>query len=231
MSFKNSISIVLIFLLISCGNSNNSNAFIEQTKGRYLYNSDEIVEVYFKENILFMKWRGATAIKPLKVGDNTFFVKEMNEKIQFKTNPKNGKNYLVFVPKTENDTLQYRIRKLVVNENIPSEYLKNNEFDKALESYLILQKNDSLDASLNENNFNKLGYKELREKNYEKALNIFKINIALYPNSANVYDSYADALRKKGDTVQAIIYYKKSLSRDSGNRSAKKFVEKYDTKK
>ena len=52
----------------------------------------------------------------------------------------------------------------------------------------------------------------------------------LYPASSNVYDSYADALKVSGDTLEAIKYYKKSLAIDSGNRNAKRFVEKYDKK-
>lgn len=49
-----------------------------------------------------MEWRGAKKIKPLKVDDTTFFVKEMNEKIQFLVNPENQTTYIVLVPKEEN---------------------------------------------------------------------------------------------------------------------------------
>ncbi len=220
----------LTIITASCSTTTNNEAFIKKTTGRYLFNSDEIIEVYFDNQKLFLKWRGASAIEPLPVAEETFFVKEMNEKIQFLTNPENQLTYMVLVPKTENDTLQYNFRKLTQNEKTPSEYLKDNDFEKALEGYLKIKKIDSLDASLNENKFNSLGYKELRDKNYKQALHIFKINMELYPNSSNVYDSYADALKVSGDTLQAISYYKKSLAIDSGNRNAKRFVEKYDKK-
>ena len=221
---------ILTIIVVSCSTPANNEAFIKKTTGRSLFNSDEIIEVYFDNQKLFLKWRGASSIEPLSVGEETFFVKEMNEKIQFLTNPENQLTYMVLVPKTESDTLQYNFRKLTQNEKIPSEYLKNNNFDKAMEGYLKIKKIDSLDSSLNENNFNSLGYKELRDKNYKQALNIFKINMELYPASSNVYDSYADALKVSGDTLEAIKYYKKSLAIDSGNRNAKRFVEKYDKK-
>jgi len=221
---------ILTIIVVSCSTPANNEAFIKKTTGRYLFNSDEIIEVYFDNQKLFLKWRGASSIEPLSVGEETFFVKEMNEKIQFLTNPENQLTYMVLVPKTESDTLQYNFRKLTQNEKIPSEYLKNNNFDKAMEGYLKIKKIDSLDSSLNENNFNSLGYKELRDKNYKQALNIFKINMELYPASSNVYDSYADALKVSGDTLEAIKYYKKSLAIDSGNRNAKRFVEKNDKK-
>jgi len=230
MTLKNSLPFILFLLLLSCGSNSNSEEFIKKTSGRYLLNSDEIVEVYFNESELYLKWRGANSIKPLKVSDETFFVKEMNEKIQFLTNPIDQIYYLVFVPKKDSDSIQYIYRKLDEFEKIPSEYLNDNQFDKALEAYLAIQKKDSLDSTINEHSFNNLGYDELHNKNYNKALNVFKINIELYPESANVYDSYADALKRSGDTIQAIEYYKKSLAIDSGNKGAKKFIEKYSKK-
>jgi tetratricopeptide (TPR) repeat protein len=227
---KTLISYIILLLFISCSQSSNSEAFIEKAQGRYLYNSDEIVEVYFKNNELFLKWRGATAIKPLKVAENTFFVKEMNEKIQFLDNPINSKTYMALVPKESIDSLTYDYRKLADNEKIPSEYFAEKEFDKALEAYITIQKKDSLDPAIDEGNFNRIGYNKLRDKNFEEALEVFKINMKLHPESSNVYDSYADALKRSGDTITAIEYYKKSLAIDSGNRSAKEFVEKYDVK-
>jgi tetratricopeptide (TPR) repeat protein len=218
----------ILFSLVSCGTKTNSEEFIKKTTGRYLYNSDEVVEVYFENATLFLNWRGATAIKPLKIDDNTFFVKEMNEKIQFLNNPDDKKLYMALVPKNETDSITYDYRKLTSNEKIPSEYFTKKEFGKALEAYLEIQQKDSLDPAINEANFNKLGYYKLNENNYEEAIQIFKINMLLYPESANVYDSYADALKRKGDTLQAIEFYKKSLAIDSGNKRAKQFIEKYE---
>lgn len=79
-------------------------------------------------------------IKPLKVNDSIFFVKEMNEKIQFLTNPTNQKQYIVLVPKEENKPIVYNFIKLKEDERIPSEYLANKQFNKALEGYLAINK-------------------------------------------------------------------------------------------
>jgi len=228
MKVHHFILILFAIVISSCSNNVNSPEFIKKVSGRYLYNSDEVIEVYFKENELYLKWRGATSIKPLKIDENTFFVKEMNEKIQFLNNPLDKKNYIVLVQKEENEAFVYNFIKLEVNENVPREYLKNNEFDKALKGYLSIQKKDSLNAAINENDFNSLGYKELRDKNYKKSISVFEINVALHPNSANVYDSLAEAFMKSGDTAKAIVNYKKSLRLDSGNARAKKLIEKLE---
>lgn len=219
----------LVFLFGCSGNSNNPE-FIKKTSGRYLYNSDEVVKVYFEENEMYLAWRGANKIKPLKVDDATFFVKEMNEKIQFLTNPDNKTFYMVLVPKEENKPIVYNFRKLKDDEIIPSEYLENKEFDKALEGYLAIKKKDSLDSSIDEKYLNSLGYKALREKNFEMSKAVFKINAALYPNSSNVYDSLGEAYLKSGDTLKAIENYQKSLRLDSGNFRAKQQLKKLEKK-
>lgn len=228
MKFNYFIFLISFSIIVSCSSSTNTNEFIKKTEGRYLYTSDEVLEVYFENNILQLKWRGANNIKPLKVNATTFFVKEMNEKLEFTQNNKN-ETYITIVPK-ENDTIVRKFRKLSINEKIPSEYLNNGNFEKALAGYLAIKQTDSLNKIIDEHYFNKLGYNKLNNKEIEKALAIFKLNIELYPYSANTYDSYADALKRQGDTIQALIYYKKSLAIDSGNKRAKKFIEKYDQK-
>jgi len=231
MKIKTIFFILISSLFLNCANNtSNSEEFIKKTTGRYLFNSDETIEVYFTENVLYLKWRGGNAIKPLKVDEGIFFVKEMNEKIQFLTNPNNAIDFMVLVPKEPTDSITYNYRKLDKGEKVASDYIDENQFDKALEAYLQIKAKDSLDTSLNENEFNKLGYFYMNDKKFDKAKEIFKINIALHPQSSNVYDSYADAMKRSGDTLQAIEYYKKSLEIDSGNRRAKQFVKKYDEK-
>jgi TolA-binding protein len=221
----------LVFVIFyGCSNNANDPEFIKKATGRYLYNSDEIIEVYFEENEMYLAWRGAKKIKPLKVDDATFFVKEMNEKIQFLNNPENKKDYLVLVPKEENTPIVYNFMKLNEGEKVPSEYLENKEFDKALEGYLAIKKKDSLDSSIDEKYLNSLGYKTLREKNFELATAIFNINVALYPKSSNVYDSLAEAYLKSGDTVKAIENYKIAVTFDSGNNRAKNQLKKLEKK-
>jgi predicted alpha/beta superfamily hydrolase len=59
---------------------------------------------------------------------------------------------------------------------------------------------------------NALGYDALGKKHYRKAATFFEMNIANYPTSSNVYDSYADLLAATKDTSNAIINYKKALA-------------------
>ncbi|AOW19902.1 tetratricopeptide repeat protein [Urechidicola croceus] len=232
MKTHQSLLLILLFFTFGCSNnSSNSPEFITQSSGKYLFNPDETIEIYFEENELLMKWRGANEIKPMKIDNNTFFVKEMNEKIQFLTNPSDNRLYISLVPKEKNQSIEYNFRKLNEGENIPSMYLENNQFDKALIGYLSIQKSDSLSPAIQENYLNSKGYNLLRTDNTDQAINIFKVNTKLYPNSSNVYDSLGDALLQKGDTIEALKNFKKSLELDSGNKKAKRLIEKMTTKK
>lgn len=227
MKTKHFLLLLISITLLSCSKNTITPEFIEQAKGRYLFNPDETIEVYFENNELLMKWRGAEKIKPMSVGDNTFFIKEMNEKVQFLTNPTDKLQYLCLIPKEKGASIKYDFKKLTNDENVPSVYLKNQEYDKALKGYLAIKEKDTAHIFTRESNFNSLGYRKLRKKEYADAIEIFKINVALYPESDNVYDSLGDAYRKSGDTIKALESYKKALAIDSGNRGAKKFVEKY----
>jgi tetratricopeptide (TPR) repeat protein len=177
-----------------------------------------------------MIWRGASNIKPLKVNDSTFYVKEMNEKIQFLTNPSDLQEYMVLVPKEENNLVEYNFKKLASDEKVPSEYLLNDNYEKALNGYLDIKEKDSLDTAIDERAINSWGYKKLRENDHLTAINIFKINTALHPASSNVYDSLGQAFLKSGDTIQAIDNYKRSLALDSGNARAKRVLERLEKK-
>ncbi len=62
------------------------------------------------------------------------------------------------------------------------------------------------------------GYNVMSSGEIQLAKNIFKINMMLYPGSANVYDSYAEACMKNGDKKEAIENYRKSLKINPENR-------------
>lgn len=74
--------------------------------------------------------------------------------------------------------------------------------------------------ALTENRLNALGYQYLLQGKLDDALTLFKLNVEVYPKSANVYDSYGEALLAKGDTTAAVMNYKKSLQLNPGNTNA-----------
>ncbi len=63
-----------------------------------------------------------------------------------------------------------------------------------------------------ESQVNGLGYNSLSLGHFDKAAALFEMNIANYPASGNVYDSYADLLVAKKDTPNAIANFEKAYA-------------------
>ena len=76
-----------------------------------------------------------------------------------------------------------------------------------------------------EDNLNNLGYEYLNKNENEKALEIFKLNVLLNPNSGNAYDSYGEILLKLNKKDEAIKMYKKSIELNPENEDGKKILE------
>jgi tetratricopeptide (TPR) repeat protein len=69
--------------------------------------------------------------------------------------------------------------------------------------------------------FNQVGYKFIEDKLFEEALFIFKMNTELFPESANAWDSLAEAYWKSGDTTKAVELYNKAIALDPEGETGK----------
>ena len=230
---KTKIPLILFFLIISILSCSKHVKFtsehIAETSGRYMYNRDELMQVRYDDNHLILDWKGVD-IEPVVLDENTFFVPDMYEKLRFVEDPKTKKRYLGIVSKDDNTKVTYDYLKVSDSFKTPSMYLKDKEYDKALASFLEIRKQDSTNAIVDEHKFNILGYSFLRKKDYDNAIAVFKMNVALYPNSDNVYDSLADAYLRSGDSLQAFTNYTKALELNSDNERAKRYIESYSKK-
>jgi len=76
-----------------------------------------------------------------------------------------------------------------------------------LDHHSLLIKNYDYSIDIPEATLNIIGYRLMQNEEIDKALDVFKYNIELNPNSANVYDSFAEALEKTGRTKEATENY------------------------
>ena len=76
-----------------------------------------------------------------------------------------------------------------------------------------------------ESEINYMGYEALGSEHYNKAESFFKLNIANFPKSFNVYDSYGDFFVAQNDKANAVIQFKKALSIKE-NADTRKKLEK-----
>lgn len=110
-----------------------------------------------------------------------------------------------------------------------AEFLYQNMNEKGID-YTI----KNVDWILSENGYeirssstlNSLGYALLGENKIDMAIEIFKLNIRLYPDEANPYDSLGEAYMIKGDYELSIKHYKKALEIDPNFESAKKMLKR-----
>lgn len=81
-----------------------------------------------------------------------------------------------------------------------------------------------------ETKINDFGYTLMNQEKFEIANKVLKMNIDLFPESANAYDSYAETFMKMGKKDEAIKYYQLAIAKDTPNGvtadNAKRQIEK-----
>lgn len=100
------------------------------------------------------------------------------------------------------------------------------DMDAAIAHYHSLDKTATGNFSQNiEAQLNNLGYRFLGEGAYDKAIKIFQLIVAEYPNSANAYDSLGEGYLYNKQYDLALKNYRKSLELDKENNNAVKMIE------
>ena len=73
---------------------------------------------------------------------------------------------------------------------------------------------------------NRAGYQFLRLNNLTAALEVFRLNVQLFPEDWNVYDSYGEVLYRSGDLDAAIRNYQRALDLNPGSESSDAMLRK-----
>jgi hypothetical protein len=71
---------------------------------------------------------------------------------------------------------------------------------------------------------NQLGYRYLRDGATENAIAVFQLNVALFPESANAYDSLGEGYLVRGDTALAITHYRRAVALEPDSRNAREVL-------
>ena len=100
--------------------------------------------------------------------------------------------------------------------------LQREGVDRAIEYYHARKRQDSTSVLFTEQQINSLGYQYLNRNQVKEALALFKLNAEAHPWSANVYDSYGEALRADHQNELAAENYRRSVEMNPGNENGKK---------
>lgn len=93
-------------------------------------------------------------------------------------------------------------------------HVENDQLDDLPETYFAFKQNPSTQHIFTEYLINDLAY-QLLDTAPTASLKLFELNTQSYPMSANVYDSYAEALFSEGRYIESKVNYQKALELDS----------------
>ena len=104
--------------------------------------------------------------------------------------------------------------------------IRRSGLDAGVEKFRALRADSSSKFYFEEREFNELGYRLLGRSQSADAIAIFKLNVEMYPESANAYDSLAEGYMRSGQNAEAIRNYEKSLELNPENQNARDMLKK-----
>ena len=102
---------------------------------------------------------------------------------------------------------------------------------ESINRYHQLRKTHPVEYDFSERQLNSLGYYYLKNQKFNEAKTVLKLNVEIYPNSSNVYDSYGEACLGNGDYDEAIDNYRRSLELNADNKNALEMLKKINARK
>lgn len=192
----------------------------DEITGRY-QSEDVIVQIYQEDDQLFYKnILDEQGVELIKVSDSLFVRRNSSRFIQFKPDVEHEIFSLHYLNRNDGAIISTLV-KVADDKKSPVEFLLEGDFENALIAYKNLIQLDPTHPTVAEDYINDIGYDFYHGDRMTLSLNTFKVNMTLYPDSYKVYDSYAEACMKAGETDLAIANYTKSLELNPQNNRAR----------
>jgi tetratricopeptide (TPR) repeat protein len=106
-----------------------------------------------------------------------------------------------------------------------SDFINMHGQEKGIHELKDILRTRRKDYYISQSAMNNLGYSLLNKEMNIAAIEVFKINVDLYPASADVYDSLGEAYMKNGQKDNAIESFEKSLELNPNNEDAKETLK------
>ncbi len=123
----------------------------------------------------------------------------------------------------------YNLLKMAISDVILNT-IQAKGLDAGLAQYRELESKQATAYDFSEPELNRVGYQLLALKKVKDAVEIFKLNVAEYPQGFNTYDSLGEAYMTDGNTELAIRNYKKSLELNPQNTGATAMLMRLENK-
>jgi glyoxylase-like metal-dependent hydrolase (beta-lactamase superfamily II) len=125
----------------------------------------------------------------------------------------------------------YRVNETVSAADALRQVITESGIDRARKKYTEMK-----DATLEEYYFdeveiNRLGYQLINQNKLKEAIEIFKMNVELFPEAWNVYDSLGEGYMLIGENELAIQYYEKSMQINPDNDNGAAMLKRLKSEK
>jgi tetratricopeptide (TPR) repeat protein len=121
----------------------------------------------------------------------------------------------------------YEMPKRAISETVFATFTEKG-LNEAIRQYREIKAGNSKEYDLGEEQLNTVGYQLLRSGKLKEAGEIFKLNVEMFPQASNPYDSLAEYYDKAGEKELAIKNYKRALELDPKNANAAAAVKRLE---
>ena len=182
-------------------------AVLAARAGRYQISSDNVLTLKVKGTGLEARMSLLTPVELLPASAEEFLRRDEDIRYRF-TRDSEGRDQVAIAPSQGETVIARRVSESV---RVPADDLEKGRFAEAVAGYRRLHDANPSDPSVAEARLNGIGYAFLTHGEKKGAIALFRLNTELYPDSANTYDSLAEAHMMAGDRKQAIALYRKAL--------------------
>lgn len=199
-------------------------ATLARVSGRYRTGAGEVCAVSHHDGRLFRSFNGGEPEELFRITDSTYIARADRRPVQFMpgtmlTLDREDRHVLSTDPRMGDD------------EHVPFEFVLEGKPEQAVAAYRAQKAAQPDEPTVQEAFLNNLGYELMNRGQVVPARDLFFVNIALYPASANVYDSYAEACLNNGEEALALTNYKKALAMNPDNGYAARVIKELEGKK
>jgi len=198
-------------------------ADLAKISGRYRTEKYGLTKIYAEKGKVFLRKNMEEPAELYKVAPDTYVMRSWEGKVKFMVNPSDKKKYLINL--IGNESPVYENPELATGEKTPYEFVLDGHFEAGLAAFKKAKQENPEHYLLREDNVNSQGYSLLKTKEFKKAVDIFRINTLLYPESANAYDSLGEAYLAYGDKAKAKENYTKAVKLNPNNESSAKILK------
>jgi CubicO group peptidase (beta-lactamase class C family) len=104
--------------------------------------------------------------------------------------------------------------------------IEKSSVAEGIARYKDLKATKANDYDFSAKELNRVGYQLLGAGRVADAIEIFKLNVEMFPSDGNVYDSLGEAYMVSGNKEQAIANYRRSLELTPGNTNAAEMLKR-----